>query len=262
MWVLAFVFVLGLVVGSFLNVVLARLHTGESIVCGRSHCPRCQTTLAYRDLIPVVSYLWLKGRCRTCQQPIDTQYPVVELMVGVCFALEYLRLFVGWHVPPVALLHPVLFFVRDMGCFCALLVIFVYDLRHTLILDRVTLPVMGFVFFMNLWLGMPWHTLLLGALVVGGCFLFQFLISKGTWVGGGDVRLGVLMGLILGFPLSVVALFLAYVLGAVVAVYILIKRKKGLRSEMAFGPFLALATMLVLVFGEQLLTLYSSYLFL
>ncbi|OGY87715.1 MAG: hypothetical protein A2233_02090 [Candidatus Kerfeldbacteria bacterium RIFOXYA2_FULL_38_24] len=252
---LAFFVLFGLVIGSFLNAAEYRLFQGESLLknknktLAKSHCPHCQTVLKPQELVPVFSFLFLKGRCRTCHQQISWQYPAVELGSAVLF------------------LWSALVFVQvDQAIFVAiisafLLFIFLYDLKHQLVLDVVTVPAiilagLGSIFVFQL----SFLNLILGALLGGGFFLAQYLISRGRWIGGGDIRLGILMGVLLGWERTLLALMLAYILGALIALILLIQKKAHANSRLAFGTFLTLSTFFSLLYGTQLIDWYLKFL--
>ncbi len=228
-----FVFLVGLAVGSFLNVLVFRTHEGRSALRGRSRCLACEVPLGPLDLIPVVSFMLLRGCCRTCAAAISWQYPLVEFSTGVLFAAAYLRYASGFSLPET--FTPDLFWayvLRDCIFIAFLAILFVYDLRYVLLLDRFTIPAMITALLVNLWLGVPAWSLLAGGLALGGFFLVQFAVSRGRWVGGGDIRMGMLMGFMLGIRDGLVALFIAYALGAAVGVYLLARQKAGLRTEL------------------------------
>lgn len=257
--IVAFIFILGLFVGSFLNVVIYRLHRQESFVKGYSKCLFCNHRLYAQDLIPLLSYLFLRGRCRYCQHRFSKQYPLVELATGLLFLLAFLYLFPNWHYLDLAwpnLFHLLYFWVISSF----LLIIFVYDLRYYLILDKVVIPAAVLALIGSLFLGYHWFSLFGAALVGGGFFLLQFVLSKGRWIGGGDIRLGFLMGLLLGWPQILVALFLAYVLGSLIAVGLLLANKKSWGDKVPFGTFLSLASWLVLLYGQAIINWYWSLL--
>lgn len=237
-------FVIGTVVGSFLNVIILRARTKTSVADGRSKCTSCQNALAPRDLVPVISFLALKGRCRSCKVPISIQYPLVELATGALFVLAFLH----------AGIKPEL--IRDLAFVSTLIVIFVFDLRYMEIPDRFTVPAMVFALFANVYLGADLVSLGLGAIAAGGFFLAQYVFSKGTWIGGGDIRLGALMGLMLGLSHVVAALFVAYVVGAVYAAWLLATKKANANSQVPFGTFLAVATVVVMLCGDQIVGWY------
>lgn len=241
---------LGLAVGSFLNVVIARLPAGKPLT-GRSFCPKCKTTIRWYDNIPLVSFLLLRGRCRHCRKPISWQYPAVELATAALFLLA-------------AAAHPaagldglaLALLARDLAAISVLIVVFVIDLRHFLIFDVTTLPAAGVLLAVNLALGVPWPSLLLGGILGAGFFLLQYAVSRGRWIGGGDIRLGLLMGVLLGWERLVAALFLAYAAGAVVGIILLATGRKSPSSPVPFGTFLSAGTIAALLYGGELITWY------
>ncbi len=169
---------------------------------------------------------------------------MVEIAVAFLFVAFYL------HAPNISL------FIRDVLFLSFLTIIFVQDLRDMVILDRVTIPAMIVALFSNVVLGVPAVSLLLGALVVGGFFAAQFLISKGEWIGGGDIRLGIVMGLMLGFRDAIVALLIAYVIGALVGITLLALRRIGRRTPVPMGTFLSAATVGMLLAGDKIVGWY------
>lgn len=254
---LAFVFTFGAVIGSFLNAVLWRLRTGESVAKGRSYCPCCHHQLAARDLVPVFSYVMLGGKCRYCRKGIHPSYVIVELAVAVLFtvaAAVTLRgglfgadLFTGMQVARL---------LERWYAVAVLTVIFVFDLRYMLIPRSVTLPATLLLAAAELALGAsPW-SVLGGAAAGGGFFLLQHVVSGGKWIGGGDIHLGALMGVLLGWPLVLVALFLAYVSGAVVGVAMLARKRVGWNGQIPFGTFLSAAAVVTMLWGERILHWY------
>lgn len=261
------IFIFGLLVGSFLNVIIHRLHTGESFLFTRSQCPRCGHVLAWYELVPVISFFAQKRRCRKCRQPISWQYPTVELATALLFVASYA--FVVQHMNDMVIAwwgglaaFNLLYTLKLFVFVSVLLVVFVYDLRHYLILDVVTVPAMIFAFAINVILfpRLGTVTSLLGAAAVsGGFFWLQYVVSKGRWIGGGDIRLGALMGFMLGWPYVVVALFVAYILGALVSIALLIAGRKRWESQVPFGTFLAIGTVVALFFAEKIITWYLSY---
>ncbi len=258
-----FIFILGAIVGSFLNVIILRLNSKEEIAVARSHCPHCRHDLAPKDLIPLFSFVALGGKCRYCRKKISWQYPLMEIITGLLFVLATYSVVGG--LPKNLLWSSSLVFLpwlRNLIFISILIVIFVYDLKWQLILDKVTAPAIIFALLFNLWLGLGWKNLL-GAAIVGlSVFLIQFVVSRGKWVGGGDLRLGALMGLMLGWPQIIVALFFAYIIGAIWSAPILIAKyvfgKKNLKSEVAFGTFLAVGTIVALLWGNGIISWYAG----
>lgn len=251
-----FIFISGLCIGSFLNVVVYRTHEGISIWRGRSVCVHCKKHINVFDLIPLLSFVLLRGKCRSCQKKISINYPILEFVTGLLFLIAYNKVFLG---PAISfnVSTNIIFFIRDAVFVSALLVIFVYDLRFMHILDRFTIPVMIFALIMNVWLGAVSLTAMVtGAIMIGGFFCLQYLISKGTWVGGGDIRMGILMGIMLGWKFGLVALFLAYAFGAVVGVGLLVSKKINRKTPIPFGTFLSVGTVLALFWGPFILQTY------
>lgn len=228
--------------------VIFRAREGISVASGRSRCRACKQPIGARDLVPLLSYALLRGRCRACKTPITWQYPAVELATGVLFLLAFLS-------APNVLVFRLWVFVS------VLIVIFVYDLRYLLIPDRFTVPAMMVAFLANAWLGLvPVWSMMAGALALSAFFWIQFLVSKGTWVGGGDVRMGALMGLMLGFEYGLVALFVAYVLGALVGAGLLLSGTATRRTLVPFGTFLSVGTLVALLVGPRILGWYLGFL--
>jgi prepilin signal peptidase PulO-like enzyme (type II secretory pathway) len=250
-----FAFLFGLMVGSFLNCVIYRLNSRESFLKGRSYCPYCKHTLEWKDLIPIFSFLILKGRCRYCQKRISFQYPLVELSTGILTLLFLKRAIYG---------DPISIFYWVLSCF--LLIIFVYDLKHFIIPDKIIYPAILIVIIWYLIAGIffKFYTkyemlnAIYSALGASLFFLFIYLISKGKWMGFGDVKLAFLMGLFLGFPKILVALFFSFFIGAMIGIGLILVKKKNLKSEVPFAPFLVTGTFLALFFSESLISWYLN----
>ena len=241
------VFVFGLIMGSFLNCLIYRLETGRTFLQGRSFCPQCGHTLSWQDLIPVFSFLILKGRCRYCQKPISWQYPLVELATGILFLLCFM-----FHV---------LCSMYIITCF--LIIIFVYDLKHSIIPDKVIYPAIAIALIFNFFARLTTQSiagLILSALASAGFFFLIWFFSKGKAMGFGDVKLGFFMGLFLGFPKILAALFFPFIIGAIIGIILIVFKKKTLKSEVPFGPFLVVGTFISLFFGDKIISWYLSFL--
>jgi len=242
---------LGLAVGSFLNVCIDRLPRNESIVNPPSHCSACQHKLAVKDLIPVFSYLRLRGRCRYCQAAIPRRLFWVELATGLIFAFLY------WHYGLSVGLGVMAFYA------CLFIIIFVIDLEHGLILNKVVYPGMVVALLLALlpqsWLTQWTVTGVANAALGGGIgfaiFLLIALASRGG-MGWGDVKLAALIGLATGFPLVFFSIIMGAILGGIVAVALVIAKKRKRRETIPFGPFLALAAMITLLWGSNILSWY------
>ncbi len=247
-------FLLGLCFGSFLNALVWRTWQNIRITHGRSMCPSCHRQLAWWENIPLFSFIALGGRCLVCKNNISRQYPIVEFSIGVAFVIVALM-----RENAITFVTPEL--VRDWVLVLNLAFIFLYDLNHGEILDSSTIPTSLLLFLFSWSLGwQTWPDMALGAVVGAGFFWLQYIMSKGKWVGGGDIRLGLLMGIILGWPNILFALMLAYVLGAIVSLVLVALKKKDLKSETPFGTYLAVATFVAMMWGGRIVGWYLSLL--
>jgi leader peptidase (prepilin peptidase) / N-methyltransferase len=229
----------GLAIGSFLNVVIARVPAGRSLVHPGSACPGCSAPLAWHDNIPVLSYLLLRGRCRTCAMRISWRYPIVEATTAALFVLAYVAL------------GPSADFVIALVLLPALVAMTAIDLQHQMIPDVITLPGITVGFLMNIALGrMSWVDSVIGILIGGGLFLVIILVSRGG-MGGGDLKLGAMLGAFLGWKALLFGLFVAIVLGGVIGVALLATGVRGRKDPIPFGPFLAAGGAMALVWGER-----------
>jgi len=249
MWFLAIPFaLLGLIIGSFLNVLILRHNTGRGIR-GRSACFSCGTTLQWFELVPLVSYVFLRGRCRSCGSAISIQYPLVEVLTAGAFVL------IGTSTLPQLLQVAALLIAST------LILIAMYDLRHTIIPDAwVYTFIVAALVYRVIDVGFASSVAILLGACVAVPLLFLWFISRGAWMGFGDVKLAIGLGLVLGFMDGITALLLAFVLGALIGVFILLPlpriarfanrlgitglggsaRAFTMKSEVPFGPFLIL----------------------
>ena len=254
------IFIFGLIIGSFLNVVIFRLETEKSIFFARSECPKCGVVLKCNDLIPVLSFLIQKGKCRYCSKKISWQYPVVEIIT----ALLFLFVILSQQTKNLYLLDPSLTFRMTfyLIIICFLIIIFVYDLRHYIIPDKIVFPAIIIGLAYRLIYISEIGSYILSAFIPAIFFLSLILISKGKWMGLGDVKLAFLMGLILGWPNILIAFLIAFFSGAIVGIFLILFGKKGFKSQIPFGPFLSGATILVMFFGSKLFYWFEALLFL
>jgi leader peptidase (prepilin peptidase)/N-methyltransferase len=277
--IVAVVLVLGLCLGSFVNALVWRLHeqsalegkkskaaralrTRLSIISGRSMCPSCKHELAARDLVPVLSWLSVKGKCRYCAKPIGWQYPAVELVTAGLFIFSYFF----WPLP----LHGFgLFeFVPWLICLTGFVALAVYDIRWFLLPTKILRPLIGLAILQVVGLSLFYHGglrtiagALFGVLVASGIFYVLFIVSKGSWIGGGDVRLGMLLGLLIGGPvMSFFLIFVASTLGTVVALPLLLSHKLRRTSHVPFGPFLLAGAIITRLFGAVIIAWYRRHL--
>ena len=251
------VFIFGLIIGSFLNVIILRLKDGQDIFWSRSQCPHCFHKLSVADLVPLFSFLWLRARCRYCRKSIAWQYPIVELTTGLLFVFSF------YHIFSSVTVVDFLFFIQLVIAWLAiasLIVVFVYDLRWMLIPDAVVIPVALIILLLNLLIGRNFLDLLGGVVIGFGFFAIQYFISGGRWIGGGDLRLGFFMGCLLGLGGTILALFLAYILGGFISVILLALKRVSPKSALPFGIFICPAILLVWFFGQPIISWYLSFL--
>lgn len=244
-------FLIGLILGSFLNCLIWRLHKEESIL-GRSYCPKCRKKIVWYDNIPLLSFILLKTKCRNCKKKISWQYPLVELITALLFAFSFYHFFLSGGETPLLL-------VRNLVLIFGLTLIFVYDLRFQLVPMLFVLPLLALVFIINIFLGFSLLNILIAGLIGASFFGLQFILTKGKAIGEGDIWLGALMGIILvRLDMLVLALMLSYFIGATVGIILLITSKKKYKSKIALGPFLALGTLISLFFGNIIINWYLN----
>ncbi|MBU1017875.1 prepilin peptidase [Patescibacteria group bacterium] len=241
-------FIIGLAFGSFASVVIHRLHTKEGgWVLGRSKCPKCDHFLSARDLIPLISYVISRFRCHYCDKKISRIYPLLELSMGGGFLLT--AWLTGFENPLLLLFYLVITFVFVMVSF--------YDILFQEIPDEISLPTIALVGLAGLFGHLhTWDSLLVGFTIPVLFFGLLFLGSGGRWLGGGDVRIGAIMGLLLGWPQIIVALFLAYFLGSIFSAIGLLTKRLNRKSPIPFGPFLFIGTYAALFWGVDILNWY------
>lgn len=253
----------GLCLGSFINALVWRMHERKDWIKGRSQCTHCGHELSAKDLVPVFSWLYLRGKCRYCKKPISVQYPLVELTAGLVFALSYLL----W---PLPLDNGQLILLGTwLVCSVGLLALLIYDLRWMLLPDKILLPaavaaaagrLVYIIGFEPDKLHASYYWLLsLG--IAAGIFWILYQVSD-RLIGGGDIKLGLVTGTLLADPsLSFLMIFLASVIGTVVMMPALIKGNKNMTSKLPFGPFLIIATAIILFVGADLINWYSKLAF-
>jgi len=242
--VAAVVVIIGLVIGSFLNVVIARVPERRSLVHPRSACPGCGTMIAWYDNLPILSYLALRGRCRACAMTIPWRSPVVEGLTAALFLTAYL----AFGPTPDAVVAAVLL--------AALVAITAIDLQCQIIPDVISLPGILAGCLANVATGrVPWVDSLLGIVVGGGLFMVIILASGGG-MGGGDMKLGAMLGAFLGWKVVLVAVFVAVILGGTLALVLIASGKRGRKDPIPFGPFLAAGGAAGLFYGERVVRWY------
>ncbi len=258
-------FILGLLVGSFLSVVISRLDTKEGFLKGRSRCPKCKAKILAKDLVPIFSYLILKGKCRKCGENISLFYPIIEITTGFLFALTYIRFYDVLGGPNLYLFLLLHFFIISV-----LLVIFAFDSVNYLIPDKIVIPsiIVVFIFscmniLLNPTLGSDFLlyrpflvNLIWGVIIGGGFFASLVLISSEKWMGWGDVKLGVFLGIALGYPLILVTIFSSFIIGTLYSLALIVLKMKTRKDIIPFGPFLVLGAFVAIFLGKYILNWY------
>ncbi|EAX47870.1 peptidase A24A domain protein [Thermosinus carboxydivorans Nor1] len=242
-----FIFILGLIIGSFLNVCIYRLPLGASIVTPPSHCFACGTRLKFWDLIPVISYIALRGRCRYCGAAFSLRYLLVELLTAFLFTWCF----------QVTGLGPEL--IKALIFISFLIVVAFIDYDHQLILDKVLIWLGGAGVFINLGLGFTGLTDMIAGSLLGGGLLLVIAIASRGGMGGGDIKFAACLGLWLGWKLTLLALFLSFLLGGVGGIVLLTLKRKGRKDFIPFGPFLALGAFFAGLYGWQILRWYFQH---
>lgn len=263
------IFILGTAVGSLLSVIIYRLKTDtKGLIFGHSFCPYCKKKLKWRHLVPVLSWLFLQGKCGYCGKKISVHYLMLELLTGILFLVTFLT----WNFVEVSpsIINPdflnysinwqifekFIFYIIE---FSFLIAIFFYDLMHKEIPDQLSMPAIVIAIAGGLTFGIPTPlNMLIGGGAIFAFFLLQFLLSRGKWIGGGDLRLGAFMGIFLGWEKGLLALVLAYLIGGVFSLFLLAGKKITRKSTIPFGPFMITGILIVVFWGEKILDWYFN----
>ena len=250
-----FIFFFGGMIGSFLGVVVERFYRDETIISGHSHCSHCHHQLVWYDLVPFFSYLYLRGRCRYCHSPIPFFLPLIELVTGAIFLLLFYYL-----KPAAAFFWPVIFSSYFLAS--CLIIIFFSDLKYHLIYDRIIIFAILSVLILRLINASNLFIYLLSALGADGFFYLLHWLGPKIFgkpaMGWGDIKLAALMGLFLGFPDIVIALYLSFLSGALTGIVLIAAKKVKMKSEIPFGCFLVSATFAVWFWNSQLMSLFEK----
>lgn len=245
-------FLLGSIVGSFLNVCIYRIPRNLSIITPSSRCPSCNTPINAFDNIPLLSYFFLRGRCRICKTRISLRYPLVELLNALLYVFILWRFGIEWHI-----------FIYCLFC-SALIVITFIDLEFQIIPDRITLPgiviglIAGSFFLTDPFLRyslLGWKASIIGFLTGGGLFYAIAVLSRGG-MGGGDIKMMAMVGAIMGWKSVLLTTFIGSLAGAIFGIFLMIFRGKGRKTKIPFGPFLALGTLATLFYGQEMFNFY------
>jgi len=250
-YILAVLFIFGTIMGSFLNVCIYRIPNGLSIVYPPSYCPKCDKRIKPYDLLPIVSYLLLGGKCRNCKEPISWRYPFVEALTGITFVISALVYGLGLN------------FICSLILELALIVISFVDIDEGIILDIMLLPiiiagVIIAVFDSSITWKYAFYGALAGGGVIGLIYASSLLLLKREGMGLGDLKLMMAAGLMLGWQRVILAFFIAVCIGALSGIIAIIYKKKEMSSEMPFGPYLAVGISVAWWFGDSIIQWYLS----
>jgi len=258
--VLFLLIIVGLCLGSFVNAFVWRLHEGKNWLSDRSECIYCHYKLKPIELIPIISWFFLRGKCRNCHRKISIQYPIVEAITCTSFILSY----IFW---PTAItdLQTVIFILWLM-ILTGLISLAVYDLKWMLLPTKIIYFLVALALLMAVLRIILTHdylditfNYLISTLIGGGLFYLLYQISRGKWIGGGDIRLGFLLGLIAGTASkSLLVIFMAAVLGTIASLPLLMMGKYNKKSLVPFGPFLIMAMFIVQFFGNDIINWYAN----
>ncbi|MGH7196150.1 MAG: prepilin peptidase [Candidatus Saccharimonadales bacterium] len=259
LYVVVFLFLSGLAAGSFAGAFAWRLHKGRDFVRERSECEHCHHKLSTIDLIPVVGWVLLRGKCRYCKKPVSWQYPVMELLLGLLFVTSYLFWPLGFEA-----WQAIALFVLWLVYIALLAALVVYDLKWMLLPDKIVLPLIA-LGFMDAALRTSLaqggivelaNHIVLGVASLAGVYWLLYMVSKGRWVGFGDVKLSVFIGAVLGWQKSLLVLMLANLIGFLIIVPGLLSGKLTRTSRIPFGPFLIAAFFIAGLWGDEIIRWY------
>ncbi|OGH18631.1 MAG: hypothetical protein A3F31_01615 [Candidatus Levybacteria bacterium RIFCSPHIGHO2_12_FULL_38_12] len=284
MVVLFLLFILGICVGSFLHVLIDRIPREQTIIKGRSYCESCKKVLKWYDLIPLFSYVQLWGKCRYCHTSLSYYYPVVELVTGVMFVTTSLFLPIESITYQVLSIRQIFLMSYYLFTISSLIVIFFADLKYGIIPDKILFPLIVITLIGTVIPVCPYPSFRFVRAELSvqnpfdpGCgrlgdltrmmsgigsflfFLLLFVFTKGKGMGFGDVKFAFFMGLFLGFPKILIALYIAFLTGACISIILLIGGKKKLKSTIPFGPFLVIGTMVSMFFGDKMIMIFRLF---
>ena len=242
------VLIIGLCIGSFLNVCIYRIPREESIVFPSSHCTNCGYELKWKDLVPVLSYIFLNGSCRSCKEKISLKYPIVECINGLLYMILYINF--GYSFT----------FLKLSILISLLIVIGIIDYETNYVYNSTVLfgIVMALFFLIGQWIltkNIPWSNISGGAI---GFLLIWLIVVLTHGMGEGDIDIALICGLFLGMKGITLTLFIAFILGGVIGITLLILKLKGRKDEIAFGPYLAIGGIVSALFGQEIMTFYIN----
>jgi len=246
-------FFVGTMLGSFLSVVIHRIHTEKKgIFFGRSECPSCSKQLCFGDLVPIFSYLFSLGKCKHCKKPIGITYLLLEIFCGLILTALYLKFQFNTTTNILYYCYYAVISILSIG-------IFFYDIKYQQIPEIFTYPGIVLIFIVSIFLPGPgFFEMAIGGALGALFFGFQVIISKEQWMGAGDTQVGILIGMFLGWKYLIMALLIAYLIGSILSLVLLAAGKVKGNTKIAFAPFLITALFIVIFFGDYMYNLYIS----
>ncbi|KZL93394.1 prepilin peptidase [Clostridium magnum] len=245
------IFIFGAIIGSFLNVCIYRIPREESIVYPPSSCTTCKNVIKGYDLVPIISYLFLKGKCRYCGEKVSIRYPIIEFTTGILFVITFIKFGIS------------LDFAKYIVLISLLVVVSMIDLDTTDVYFSTTLTgIISSAIFLGIYLYMdiPIGSYIYGGVIGGGLLSLIILITKGG-MGWGDAEICLVCGLFLGLKLTIIMLFLSFIIGSVIGLLLILSGKKSKKDYIPFGPFIAIAAIVTIFVGERIWVLYTSLIF-
>lgn len=244
------IFLLGAIIGSFLNVCIYRIPLGECIAYPPSHCTNCNTRLKWYDLIPIFSYLFFKGECKYCKEKISFKYPSIEFLTATAFLITYINYGLS------------LYLIKYIILWCFLIVISIIDIKFQDVYAVTTIPgiVIGVIIaiIQNMIYSTPFWNYILGGVIAAGVIALIVYTTGG--MGKGDIEIAALCGVFIGWKYSMIMIFLSFIIGATIGVILIISKKRGRKDYIAFGPFIALSTLFTVFYGSYILNYYVGLL--
>ena len=250
------VLVCGLIIGSFISAYTYRTPRNLSVIKGRSICPKCKTKISWYDNVPIVSYFFLKGRCRNCNKKISARYPLIEFSTAIIFLVSFFAQgLIRANVPWLMLIPDYIFLPFVIFLVSIFISIFVIDTEQQIIPDELIFIALCVAFLILILSGYPkFYENLLASLASALFLLLLHILTRGAGMGLGDVKLAILIGLLLGINLGVLSIFLSFILGGAVALFLLILKKAHLGQRIAFGPFMIASYFIVMFFGDKIVS--------
>lgn len=245
------IFIFGLLIGSFLNVCIYRIPRDESIVFPPSHCTVCGTQVKAYDLIPVLSYIILRGKCRRCKTSISIRYPIIEIITAIFYIVIYKYFGLTFFLIKYTI----------MVSFLIIISIIDFDTQDVYAITTYPAIILGIVFSITgkYFFNDDFSNYLFGLIVAIGIIGFIVLITRGRGMGAGDIEIAAIIGVFLGFKNTLIAIFLAFMIGAIYGIILILKNSKKRKEAIAFGPFLFIGSVIALFYGSKIIELYINY---